>query len=30
MMAVIQRLDLMIHTIFSGKIKAVKDVPNNN
>jgi serine/threonine protein kinase len=30
MMAVIQRLDLMIHTIFSGKIKAVKDAPNNN
>jgi serine/threonine protein kinase len=30
MMAVRQRLDLMIHTIFSGKIKAVKDVPNNN
>jgi serine/threonine protein kinase len=30
MMAVIQRLDLMIHTIFSGKIKATKDAPNNN
>ncbi len=30
MMAVIQRLDLMIHTIFVGKIKATKDAPNNN
>jgi serine/threonine protein kinase len=30
MMAVIQRLDLMIHTIFSDKIKAIKDGPNNN